>query len=60
MDDFKLIKIERIKTNGEKELLIHNPTSLKLIGKGSQGAVFQLGEDCCVKIFSALIIWFVV
>ncbi|KOR81674.1 hypothetical protein AM232_11255 [Bacillus sp. FJAT-21352] len=37
--------------NGKKELLIHNPTTLKLIGAGSQGAVFQLDEDICVKIY---------
>lgn len=50
LDDFKLIKVERIEQNGEKELIIHNPTNLKLIGDGSQGAVFQLSEDRCVKI----------
>ncbi|AYA75531.1 serine/threonine protein kinase [Bacillus sp. Y1] len=51
MDDFKKIRVERIEVNGEKELIIHNPTSLKLIGEGSQGAVFQLSEDLCVKIY---------
>ena len=51
MNDFKLIKVERTEKNGEKELLIHNPTELKLIGKGSQGAVFQLSKDRCVKIY---------
>ncbi|MDO7488604.1 serine/threonine protein kinase [Peribacillus frigoritolerans] len=51
MNDFKLIKVERIEKNGKKELLIHNPTTLKLIGAGSQGAVFQLDEDICVKIY---------
>lgn len=51
MDDFKKIRVERTETNGEKELIIHNPTSLKLIGEGSQGAVFQLSEDLCVKIY---------
>lgn len=51
MDDFKKIRVERIEANGEKELIIHNPTSLKLIGEGSQGAVFQLSEDLCVKIY---------
>lgn len=51
MDDFKKIRVERTEANGEKELIIHNPTSLKLIGEGSQGAVFQLSEDLCVKIY---------
>jgi predicted Ser/Thr protein kinase len=51
MDDFKKIRVERTEENGEKELIIHNPTSLKLIGEGSQGAVFQLSEDLCVKIY---------
>lgn len=50
-DDFKLIKVDRIVQNGEKELIIHNPTNLKLIGEGSQGAVFQLSEERCVKIY---------
>ena len=30
---------------------IKNPTCLKLIGKGSQGAVFRLTDKTCVKIF---------
>ncbi|MNI33600.1 hypothetical protein D3C73_875590 [compost metagenome] len=51
MNDFKLIKVERKDENGEKKLIIHNPTQLKLIGEGSQGAVFQLSEDRCVKIY---------
>lgn len=52
MNDFKLITVERIEKNGKKELIIHNPTTLKLVGAGSQGAVFQLDdEDICVKIY---------
>lgn len=51
MNDFKLIKVERIEKNGAKELIIHNPTTLKLIGEGTQGAVFQLDKDRCVKIY---------
>ncbi|MEY9870475.1 putative Ser/Thr protein kinase [Peribacillus sp. B2I2] len=51
MNDFKLIKVERIEKNGAKELIIHNPTTLKLIGEGTQGAVFQLDKDLCVKIY---------
>ncbi|MEH7418619.1 RIO1 family regulatory kinase/ATPase [Neobacillus drentensis] len=51
MEDYKKIRVARKETNGKKELMIHNPTSLKLIGEGSQGAVFQLSEDRCVKIY---------
>ncbi|MFC4322797.1 hypothetical protein [Litchfieldia salsa] len=51
MEDYKLITVQRKEENGEKKLIIHNPTDLKLIGEGSQGAVFQLSEDCCVKIY---------
>ena len=51
MNDFKLIKVERIEKNGAKELIIHNPTTLKLIGEGTQGAVFQLDKDLCIKIY---------
>ncbi|MBT2616242.1 MULTISPECIES: hypothetical protein [unclassified Bacillus (in: firmicutes)] len=48
MEDFKTITV----TKGEKSLEIHNPTSYSLIGMGAQGAVFQLSEDKCVKIYS--------
>lgn len=51
MHDFQSIKLTRIEKNGKKELIIHNPTKLKLIGEGSQGAVFQISEDRCVKIY---------
>ncbi|WP_052144545.1 RIO1 family regulatory kinase/ATPase domain-containing protein [Halalkalibacter okhensis] len=51
MNEFKLITVERIEKGDKKELKIKNPTKLKLIGKGSQGAVFQLSEDRCVKIY---------
>ncbi|MEH7121589.1 serine/threonine protein kinase [Neobacillus vireti] len=51
MEDYKKIRVERKETKGKKKLIIHNPTSLKLIGEGSQGAVFQLSEDRCVKIY---------
>jgi predicted Ser/Thr protein kinase len=53
MNDFKLIKLERKDENGKKKLTIHNPTDLKLIGEGTQGAVFQLDEDRCVKIYAS-------
>lgn len=48
MADFKLIKV----TKGPKTLLIDNPTNFPLIGMGAQGAVFQLSEERCVKIYS--------
>ncbi|PEJ27633.1 hypothetical protein CN689_23550 [Peribacillus butanolivorans] len=48
MEDFKNITV----TKGEKSLEIHNPTNYSLIGMGSQGAVFKLAEDKCVKIYS--------
>lgn len=38
-------------TKGEKSLIIDNPTKYPLIGMGAQGAVFQLSEDKCVKIY---------
>ncbi|GHH96904.1 hypothetical protein [Neobacillus kokaensis] len=46
--DFKAIKVIK----GEKTLEIHNPTHYPLVGSGSQGAVFQLSEDKCVKIYA--------
>ncbi|MCU5409277.1 hypothetical protein OCA16_32930 [Bacillus cereus] len=48
MKDFKSITV----TKGKKSLEIHNPTTYSLIGMGSQGAVFKLTEDKCVKIYS--------
>ncbi|MGE6553157.1 hypothetical protein ACQKFK_30810 [Bacillus mycoides] len=48
MKDFKAITV----TKGTKSLEIHNPTTYSLIGMGSQGAVFKLAEDKCVKIYS--------
>lgn len=47
MKDFTSITV----TKPEKLLEINNPTSLSLIGKGSQGAVFKLSEEKCVKIY---------
>ncbi|MEN2766686.1 hypothetical protein [Ornithinibacillus xuwenensis] len=47
METFKKIKV----TKGEKMLEIENPTSYPLIGMGAQGAVFQLSEEKCVKIY---------
>jgi predicted Ser/Thr protein kinase len=48
MGDYKSIKV----TKGIKTLEIDNPTAYPLIGMGSQGAVFKLSEDQCVKIYS--------
>lgn len=47
MADFKSIKV----TKGVKTLEIDNPTNYPLIGIGTQGAVFKLSEEKCVKIF---------
>ncbi|WP_423408598.1 hypothetical protein AABM38_23785 [Heyndrickxia sp. MSNUG] len=50
MKDFESIKV----TKGLKTLLIDNPTDYPLIGMGSQGAVFKLSEQKCVKIYTDL------
>ncbi|WP_241654731.1 hypothetical protein [Sporolactobacillus shoreae] len=39
-------------TKGERSLEIHNPTIYPLIGYGTQGAVFKLSEDQCVKVYA--------
>ena len=48
MKEFKSIKV----TKGIKTLIIDNPTNYPLVGKGSQGAVFKLSEEKCVKIYT--------
>ncbi|WP_163103335.1 hypothetical protein [Peribacillus alkalitolerans] len=48
MSDFKSIVV----TKRLKILEINNPTDYPLIGKGSQGAVFKLSEEKCVKIYA--------
>jgi RIO-like serine/threonine protein kinase len=48
MSEFQSI----IVTKGENGLEIDNPTTYPLIGKGSQGAVFKLSEDKCLKIYA--------
>ncbi|WP_226679216.1 protein kinase family protein [Mesobacillus jeotgali] len=48
MKEFKSIKV----TKGIKTLIIDNPTNYPLIGMGSQGAVFKLSEEKCVKIYT--------
>jgi RIO-like serine/threonine protein kinase len=47
MANFKSITV----TKGEGTLEINNPTKYPLIGHGSQGAVFKLSENRCVKIY---------
>lgn len=48
MKDIKKITV----TKGDKTLLINNPTKYPLIGRGSQGAVFQISQDRCVKVYA--------
>ncbi|MBZ8125718.1 hypothetical protein [Bacillus thuringiensis] len=48
MKDFKAITVAK----GKKTLEIHNPTTYPLIGMGTQGAVFKIAEDKCVKVYS--------
>ncbi|MED4205056.1 AarF/UbiB family protein [Neobacillus mesonae] len=45
--DFRFIKVSK----GEKTLEIDNPTDYPLIGMGTQGAVFKLSDEKCVKIY---------
>lgn len=47
MKGFKKIRV----TKGDKTLIIDYPTRYPLIGMGSQGAVFQLSDKKCVKIY---------
>ncbi|MES1053155.1 hypothetical protein FOA24_29445 [Bacillus thuringiensis] len=48
MEDFKKITVIKVK----KSLEIQNPTTYPLIGMGTQGAVFKLTKNKCVKIYS--------
>ncbi len=49
MQEFEKVKV----THGSSiELIIDNPTDMKLIGKGAHGAVFRLSKDKCVKIYA--------
>lgn len=49
MEEFKKIKV----IHGPSiELLVDNPTELKLVDKGAHGAVFKLTNDKCVKIYA--------
>lgn len=50
--EFKSISVSRvIDSDGRKTLIINNPTDFRLIGKGVQGAVFQLDDDRCIKFY---------
>jgi RIO-like serine/threonine protein kinase len=53
MDDFKLISVKKGKEKGNLD--VSNPTSYHLIGKGYHGAVFQLDDERCVKIYHKLL-----
>jgi len=52
LDDYKLIAVR--KGIDGKQVEVKNPTAYKLIGKGYQGAVFQLNDHQCVKIYATL------
>lgn len=47
-DTFKSITVSLV----GNELIVYNPTSYPLVGKGVEGAVFKLSNDRCVKIFA--------
>lgn len=47
MSDYRDIKIEK----ENEEAVVIDSAGFDLIGKGSQGAVFKITEDRCVKIF---------
>lgn len=43
-------KLDQIRFWG-KSGSVHNPTNFKMVGKGVQGAVFQIDAERCVKIY---------
>ncbi len=47
----KWIKKIRVEPQENADVAVDNPTPLVLIGKGRQGAVFQIDDDTCVKIY---------
>lgn len=49
MQEFEKIKVSH---SPSIELIVNNPTELKLIDKGAHGAVFRLSKDKCVKIYA--------
>lgn len=46
-----LIKCIYVLNMENEDVYVENETTLKMMGKGRQGAVFQLSEDVCVKVF---------
>lgn len=49
MEEFKRIKV----IHGPSiELIVDNPTELKLVDKGAHGAVFKLSDNKCIKIYA--------
>ncbi|MBF8984850.1 hypothetical protein IZY60_15015 [Lutibacter sp. B2] len=50
MEDFRMITVMK---NGDGQVIVtSNPTNCKLIANGSQGAVFKLSDERCVKIYA--------
>jgi predicted Ser/Thr protein kinase len=49
INDFEQISVD--KGLDTVEVQVHNPTKYALIGKGRQGAVFNISSDRCVKIY---------
>ena len=49
LKDYKKISVKRMK---DKNLIIKNHTPYPLIGAGTQGAVFKISDDRCIKIFA--------
>jgi predicted Ser/Thr protein kinase len=49
MEEFNRIKV----IHGPSiELIVDNPTELKLVDKGAHGAVFKLSDNKCIKIYA--------
>lgn len=48
MKEYKLISVT---LNSNNKLDIKNPTNLKLVGMGGQGAVFKIDDNRCIKIY---------
>ncbi|WP_018131672.1 protein kinase family protein [Effusibacillus pohliae] len=47
----KWVKKIRVQNLLNADVEVENRTPLVMIGKGRQGAVFQIGEDTCMKVF---------
>jgi predicted Ser/Thr protein kinase len=50
MDDYRRISVTKDMNN---KLLIKNPTNFALIGQGSQGAIFKLDSNRCIKVYES-------